>query len=145
MADLKAAMKAGEAFRRDTLRQIRSALGYEEIERQRPLSEGEVLAVLSRELGRREEAAEAYRRGGRPELALKEEREGAILREYLPEPVGEAEIREMAGEVARELGAGPAQMGAVMGRLMPRLAGRAEGREVARIVGEVLRRRQAEG
>lgn len=139
--DLKAAMRAGEKRRRDTIRLIRSALGYEEIERQHPLSEDETIAVLAREVKRRQEAIEAYRKGGREDLAAGEEAEKTILESYLPPPVTPQEIRRLAEDVASRLGAGPGQMGQVMGLVMPRLRGRAQGSQVAAIVRGVLEER----
>ena len=81
----------------------------------------------------------AYRQHGREDLAAQEEAELAVVSRYLPEQMGEDEIRALAGQVVAELGASsPGDRGKVMGRLMPQLKGRADGSAVNRIVGELL-------
>src|SRR6187431_3257220 len=89
--DLTEAMRAGETERRDALRLILNALRAAEKDLQRPLKEDEELQVLQRERKRRVEAAEAFRAGGREEQAALEERELAILEEFMPEPLTEDE------------------------------------------------------
>jgi len=93
--EIKEAMKSREAERRDALRLIVNALKGSEKELQRPLSDDEELQVLQRERKKRVEAAEAFRAGGREEQAATEERELAILEEFMPEPLSEDEIEEM--------------------------------------------------
>ena len=93
--ELRQATLAREAERRDTLRLILAALRGAEKELQRPLTEDEELQVLQRERKRRNEAAEAFRTGGREEQAATEERELAILEEFMPEPLTEDEIEEI--------------------------------------------------
>ena len=90
--EIKDAMKARDAERRDALRLILNALKSSEKELQRPLSEDEELQVLRRERKRRLEAAEAFRTGGREEQAQSEEREREILEEFMPEPLSDDEI-----------------------------------------------------
>ena len=90
--ELKDAMRARDTERRDALRLILNALKGSQKELQRPLSEEEELQVLQRERKRRIEAAEAFRSGGREEQAAAEERELAILEEFMPEPLSEDEI-----------------------------------------------------
>ena len=85
--EVKEAMLARDDERRDALRLILTSLRGAEKELQRPLSEDEELQVLQRERKRRIEAAEAFRAGGRPEQAAKEEAELAILEEFMPEPL----------------------------------------------------------
>src|ERR1700704_5967153 len=91
----KQATLAREADRREALRLILSSLRSAEKELQRPLSDDEELQVLQRERKRRVEAAEAFRAGGREEQAAKEERELAILEEFMPEPVSEDELERI--------------------------------------------------
>ncbi|MBX5473696.1 MAG: GatB/YqeY domain-containing protein [Thermoleophilia bacterium] len=137
--ELKEAMRARDAERRDALRLILNALKSSEKELQRPLTENEELQVLQRERKRRIEAAEAFRAGGREEQAAAEERELAILEEFMPEPLSEEEIEEIVDDVIAEVGAtSMADLGRVMADVMPQVAGRADGSLVSQIVREKL-------
>jgi len=137
--ELKEAMKARDAERRDALRLILNALKSSQKELQRPLSEDEELQVLQRERKRRLEAAEAFRTGGREEQAQSEERELEILEEFMPEPLSEEEIEEIVDDAIAEVGAtSMADLGRVMADVMPQIAGRADGSTVSQIVREKL-------
>jgi uncharacterized protein YqeY len=137
--ELKDAMKARDAERRDALRLILNALKSSEKDLQRPLSEDEELQVLQRERKRRVEAAEAFRAGGREEQAASEERELEVLEEFMPEPLSEEEIEEIVDDVIAEVGAtSMAHLGRVMADVMPQIAGRADGSVVSQIVREKL-------
>jgi uncharacterized protein len=137
--ELKDAMRAREAERRDALRLILNALKGSEKELQRPLSEEEELQVMQRERKRRIEAAEAFRGGGREEQAAAEERELEILEEFMPEPLSEDEIDEIVDDVIAEVGAtSMADLGRVMADVMPQIAGRADGSQVSQVVREKL-------
>jgi uncharacterized protein YqeY len=136
---IKEAMLSRDGERRDALRLIINALKNSEKELQRPLSEDEELQVLQRERKRRVEAAEAFRTGGREEQAEAEERELAILEEFMPEPLGEDEIEEIVDDAIAEVGAtSMADLGRVMADVMPQIAGRADGSVVSQIVREKL-------
>lgn len=137
--EIKEAMKARDSERRDALRLIVNALKSSEKELQRPLSEEEELQVLQRERKRRVEAAEAFRNGGREEQAVAEERELAILEEFMPSPLSEEEIEEIVDDAIAEVGAtSMADLGRVMADVMPQIAGRADGSVVSQIVREKL-------
>ena len=137
--EVKDAMKARDAERRDALRLILNALKNSEKELMRPLSEDEELQVLQRERKRRVEAAEAFRAGGREAQAEAEERELEILQEFMPEPLGEDEIEEIVDDAIAEVGAtSMADLGRVMADVMPQIAGRADGSVVSQIVREKL-------
>ena len=137
--ELKVAMKARDAERRDALRLILNALKSSEKELQRPLSEDEELQVLQRERKRRLEAATAFRTGGREEQAQSEERELEVLEEFMPEPLTEDEIEEIVDDAIAEVGAtSMADLGRVMADVMPQIAGRADGSTVSQIVREKL-------
>jgi uncharacterized protein len=137
--ELKDAMKARDAERRDALRLILNALKSSEKELQRPLSEEEELQVLQRERKRRVEAAEAFRSGGRDEQAAAEDYELEVLEEFMPEPLSEDEIDEIVDDVIAEVGAtSMADLGRVMADVMPQIAGRADGSQVSQIVREKL-------
>jgi len=139
--DLTAAMRSGEVLRRDTLRLVRNAAYNLEKRNQRPLSEDELLAVLAREVKTRRESVEAFRNGGREDLATKEEAEIAILAEYLPQQLADDEIAALVDEAVAATGAASARdMGKVMGWLAPRTKGRADGRRVSELVAQALAR-----
>ena len=136
---VKDAMRAGDAERRDALRLILSSLKSAEKELQRPLSTDEELQVLQRERKRRVEAAEAFRAGDREESALKEESELAILEEFMPEPLSEEELEEIVDDVIAEVGATSLRdLGRVMADVMPQVSGRADGSQVSQLVREKL-------
>jgi uncharacterized protein YqeY len=137
--ELKDAMRARDAERRDTLRLILNALKNSEKELQRPLSEEEELQVLQRERKRRVEAADAFRNGGREEQAAAEERELDVLEEFMPEPLSEDEVEEIVDDFIAEVGAtSMADLGRVMADVMPQIAGRADGSQVSQLVREKL-------
>jgi uncharacterized protein YqeY len=137
--ELKDAMKARDAERRDALRLILNSLKSSQKELQRPLSEEEELQVLQRERKRRVEAAEAFRSGGREEQAAAEDFELEVLEEFMPEPLSEDEIDEIVDDVIAEVGAtSMADLGRVMADVMPQIAGRADGSQVSQIVREKL-------
>jgi uncharacterized protein YqeY len=137
--ELREATLARQSERRDTLRLILSALRSAEKELQRPLTGDEELQVLQRERKRRTEAAEAFRTGGREEQAEAEERELAILEEFMPEPLSEDEIEEIVDNVIAEVGAtSMRELGRVMADVMPQIAGRADGSTVSQLVREKL-------
>jgi uncharacterized protein YqeY len=137
--ELKDAMAARDAERRDTLRLILASLRSAEKDLQRPLHDDEELQVLQRERKKRTEAAEAFRAAGREEQADGEERELAVLEEFMPEPLSEDEIEEIVDDVIAEVGATRlADLGRVMADVMPQIAGRADGSQVSQIVREKL-------
>lgn len=137
--DIATAMRGGDALRRDVLRMASSAAHYAEKRNGRPLTDDEFLAVLTREVKTRRESVEAFRNGGRDDLADKEAREIEILSEYLPQPLTESEIGELVRRAIEDTGATSARdMGKVMGWLQPRTRGRADGRHVSELVAQAL-------
>jgi uncharacterized protein YqeY len=137
--DLTAAMRSGDVLRRDTLRLVTNAAYNLAKKNQRPLGEDEFLAVLTREVKTRRESVEAFRSGGREDLASKEEAEIAIIAEYLPQALTEDEIRSLIGEGILATGAANARdMGKVMGWLAPRTRGRADGKRLSELVVQAL-------
>jgi len=132
-------MRGGDALRRDVLRMASSAAYNVEKRQGRPLTDDEYLAVLSREVKTRRESVEAFRAGGREELAAKEEAEIAILGEYLPQGLTEDEIEALIRDAIAATGAASARdMGKVMGWLAPRTRGRADGKRVSELVVQAL-------
>ena len=137
--ELKDAMVARDAERRNTLRLILASLRGAEKELQRPLHDDEELQVLQRERKRRREAAEGFRAGGREEQADAEERELAVLEEFMPEPLSEEDLEEIVDDAIAEVGAtSMADLGRVMADVMPQIAGRADGSAVSQLVREKL-------
>lgn len=139
--EMKVALRAREEgrLRLDTLRLVLAAIRNAEIERRRELTDPEVVEVIAREVRQREEALAEFERGQRPDLVEKTRAEIAVLREYLPEPLSEAEIRDLARQAIAQVGAtGPRDMGKVMQALMPQVKGRADGRLVSQVVRELL-------
>jgi hypothetical protein len=132
-------MRSGDALRRDVLRMAANAAYNLEKKQQRVLSEDELLGVLTREVKTRRESVEAYRGGGREDLAAKEEAEIAILAEYLPQQLSEAELGALVAEaIEATRAATPRDLGKVMGWLAPRTRGRADGKVVSARVAEAL-------
>jgi uncharacterized protein len=137
--DVKAAMRAGDAARRDALRLIIASLKSAEKDLLRPLTEDEELQVLQRERKKRIEAAEAFRGGGREEQAAKEDAELAVLEEFMPEPLTEEELERILDDAIAENGATSMRdMGRVMKDVMPQIAGRADGAAVSQMLREKL-------
>jgi uncharacterized protein len=137
--ELTAAMRSGDALRRDTLRLAQSAAYNVEKRNKKPLSDDELIAVLSREVKTRRESIEAFRAGGREDLASKEEAEIAILAGFLPQALTEDEVGALVAEGIAATGASSARdMGKVMGWLAPRTRGRADGKRVSELVIQAL-------
>ena len=137
--ELSKAMRERDAERRDALRLILSSLQSARKELQRDLQDQEELQVLQRERKRRTEAAEAFRAGDREEQAQTEERELAVLEEFMPEPLSEEELEEIVDDAIAEVGATSMRdIGRVMADVMPQVAGRADGSAVSQLVREKL-------
>jgi uncharacterized protein YqeY len=137
--DLQAALRAGDKEDLQTLRLLLTELKNKSIELGKEVDESDFHRIVQRSIKQRQESARQYREGNREELASKELREAAMLERYLPEQVGEAELREAARTFVTAQGlAGPAAMGAVMKEMMSRFGGRADGGTVNRIVRETL-------
>lgn len=138
-SDITAAMRSGEALRRDTLRMAESSIYNAEKRDRRTYTDDDVAGVLAREVKTRRESVEAFRKGGREDLATKEEAEIAILAGFLPEQLSEAAIAALVDEAIAATGAaGPRDMGVVMGWLAPRTKGRADGRVVSQATQNAL-------
>ncbi|HXU85115.1 MAG TPA: GatB/YqeY domain-containing protein [Verrucomicrobiae bacterium] len=145
-ADVTAAMRSGDALRRDVLRMAQNAVYAVEKREHREPTDDDVTAILTREVKTRRESVEAFRKGAREDLAAKEEAEIAILTEYLPEQLDDAAIRDLVGEAVVATGASSARdLGKVMGWLSPRTRGRADGRRVSELVAQALARADLAG
>jgi uncharacterized protein YqeY len=137
--DLKQALKSGDTVRRDTLRLLISSVNNAEMAKQAPLTDADILGVIAKEVKRRQESIDAFKKGNRPDLVAKEEAEMAILQGYLPAQLSHDDIVAAAREVIAAVGAkGPGDKGRVMQQLMPRLKGRADGKEINDVVTQLL-------
>ena len=138
--DLKSAMRAKDSLRMNTVRALKSAVKYREIELMKPLDDAGILGVMATEIKRRRDSVEQYRAGNRADLADKEEAEIKILQEFLPQQFTREEVEAKVAEVITRVGAqGPKDMGAVMKALLPEVQGRADGK----VVSELVKRRLA--
>ena len=138
-AEMTDAMRAHDALRRDVLRMAEAAVYGVEKKEHRELTDDEVVGVLTREVKTRRESVEAFRAGGREDLAAKEEAEIAILSAYLPTQLSDDEIRALVAEgIAATAASSPRDMGRVMGWLAPRTRGRADGKIVSGMVTAAL-------
>jgi len=138
-SDTTAAMRSGDSLRRDTLRMVQNSAYNLEKKSGKPLTEDELLAVFSREVKTRRESVEAFRAGGREDLAAKEEAEIAILGDYLPEQLSPTELAGLVDQAISATGATtPRDLGKVMAWLSPHTRGRADGRQVSQLVAARL-------
>ena len=137
--DTTAAMRSGDSLRRDVLRMVQNAIYNIEKAKSVTLSEDEILGVVTKEVKTRRESVEAFRGGGREDLATKEEAEIAILADYLPQALTDDELRALVDEAVAATGATSARdMGKVMGWLSPRIRGRADGKVASGLVTQAL-------
>jgi uncharacterized protein YqeY len=133
--DLKAAMRSGDARRRDALRLLTAALKQKEVDERTAIGDSEVVAVIDKMMKQRRDSIAQFEQGGRADLAENEQFEISVLENYMPAALSEAEIEAAIAAAISESGAkAPADMGKVMGPLKAKLAGRADmGKVSARV------------
>jgi uncharacterized protein YqeY len=137
--DVTAAMRSGDAARRDTLRLVLNAVQNAEKTARREYADDEVVAILAKEVKTRRESVEAFRAGGREDLAAKEEAEIAVIAGYLPAALTDEELRALVAEAVAATGAtSPRDLGKVMGWISPKVRGRADGKRVSELVAAAL-------
>lgn len=138
--DMIEAMKAKDESRLSTVRMIKAALRKQEIDSMKPLDEGTELQVMNTLMKQRREAADQFRKGGREDLAEKEEAELRIITRYLPPAPTSADVEEAVAAAIAETGANsPKQMGAVMKAAQAKLAGkRIDGKTLSDLVKQKL-------
>lgn len=138
------ATKNREKERLSALRMIRSALQNRQIEKRGELTDEEVVQVLSSLAKKAKESIEQFQKGNRQDLVEKEERELQVILSFMPQQMGQEELREELRKIISELGArGPRELGSVMKTAMDRLKGRADGRLVNQIARELLSSQEA--
>ena len=136
---LKEAIKNQQPVAASTLRLLKTAIRYREVEEKRPLTEAELQATLNTQVKQRREAMAEYTKAGRPELAKREEEELSFLLSFLPPQLSPEEMAAEVAAVIAELGAtGPNDLGKVMKNAMARLAGRADGKVIREIAQQRL-------
>ena len=133
-------MLAKAADRLSTLRLLKSALGYAQLERKTDeLSDADFVAVVQKEVKKRRDAIEQYEKGGRPELADKEKKEIPVLESFLPQPLSPGELEQLVKATIQELGASSKkEMGPVIRAVQAKAAGRADGKTISTVVGKML-------
>lgn len=138
--DLSDAMRSKDVLRLSVLRMMKTAVKNKEIEKMKPLDEGEVISVLNTLVKQRKDSVDQFQSGGREEMAQKEEAEIKIIEAYLPAAASEDEIRGAIEEAVKETGAASIKdMGKVMKAVLGRLAGKsADGSRVSQMVKERL-------
>ncbi len=130
--DMKAAMRARDAARLSTIRLLLAAMKQREVDERVELSDADIVAIIDKMIKQRRESIVQFDAGKRPELSAAEQAEIAVLQEYMPQPLSEAEIDRLIDTAITGAGvAGPAAMGKVMAALKPQLAGRADMTQVA--------------
>jgi uncharacterized protein YqeY len=136
--DLKAAMKSGDKLRLETLRTLRAALMEKEIALRgdgKPLSPDDEIATLSSAAKKRKESIDQFKAGGRDDLVDQETNELKIIQEYLPQQIGEADIKAVIEEVVKNVGAASSSdFGKVMPQVMKQLKGKADGKLIQELV-----------
>jgi uncharacterized protein YqeY len=136
---VKQAMKSGDRVTLSTLRLLLSAVHNEEIRIRRELTTEDIQRTISTLCKQRTEAIELYRKGGREDLAQKEDAECAVLKRFLPQQLSEEEVKEVIQSCIAEAGAkGIQDLGKVMKLVMPRVAGRSDGKRVNELTKGLL-------
>lgn len=152
---MKAAMKAGDSATKTTISMLLAAIQNRELEKRGRLSKSdmptseldaasaltdeEVVQVLGTEIKKRKESITTYEAAGRAELAAGEKQELAVLAKYLPEQMGEDQVRELIRQAVGQTGAAsPKDMGKVMAAIAPKTKGRFDGARLAELVKQAL-------
>lgn len=134
-AEMKTAMKARDKERLGTIRLIQSEFKRVEVDERIDIDDARALVILDKMLKQRRDSAQQYHAAGREELATREEQEIAVIQEFLPTPLTDAELLQLVDEaIAATDAKGMQAMGAVMAQLKPRLQGRADMAAVSKTV-----------
>jgi uncharacterized protein YqeY len=138
--ELKSSMLARQTVRTGTLRMLKAALGYAQIEKKtETLPDADVMAVIQREAKKRRDAMDEFEKGGRAEMAANEKAELEVLSEFLPKALSAEELESLVRGVITEIGAtSKKDMGAVMKAAQAKVDGRADGKSVSALVSRLL-------
>jgi uncharacterized protein YqeY len=138
-ADLKTAMREKDIVKRDTIRLIMSAVKQIEVDERREVTETDLLKILQKAVKQREDAIGFAKEGNRDDLIEQNEKEIAILKEYLPKQLSDDELKEALKAIIDEVGATSMKdMGKVMGVASKKLSGQADGKRINLAVKEIL-------
>ena len=133
--DLKDAMRAGDAKKRDAIRLLTAEMKRKEVDERVTLTDADVVAIIDKMIKQRRDSIAQFEKGGRQDLADNEKFELSVLQAYMPQALSEAEIAAaVAASIAESGATGPADMGKVMAALKPKLAGRADMSKVSALV-----------
>jgi hypothetical protein len=135
--EMKKALKEKNFIRLDTLRLTLAEIKYKEIEKRSELDEGEIIALLKREVKKREESLVFFEKGNRPELIQRAHTEISVLNEFLPSQLSLKEVEALVDEIVSSLKENKG-FGQIMKEVMTRVAGRADGKVVSAIVKHKL-------
>ena len=136
--DLKKAMKAREEVRVRTLRMVVAAIKNKLVDK-KDLGDEDVIEILTKEAKLRKDSIEEYTKANREDLADSEKEELEIIKEYLPEKMGEDELRTIILDTIEEQNVNsPSGMGLIMKTVMPKVKGRADGKQVNKMVRDIL-------
>jgi uncharacterized protein YqeY len=137
--DMKAAMRARDAQRLGAIRLLTAAIKQKEVDERIELDDAQVQAIIDKMIKQRRDSITQFETGGRQDLADAEKSELAVLAEYMPAALSDAEVQaEVAAAVTATSAAGPQDMGRVMAVLKPKLAGRADMTAVSALVKSAL-------
>ncbi len=134
------AMKKSEAARLSVMRLLKSAVKYYQVEKKlAEVNDNDFLAVVRKQIKQRQDSVEAYKQGGRDELAAREQEELKILEEFLPPSMSESDLEQLIKETIQQLGVSSRkEMGRVMKAVNEKIAGRADGKTVSQLVQKNL-------
>lgn len=136
--ELKNAMRSGDSFRKDVIRNAQAAVKQIEIDERITLDDAGILKVLQKEIKSQREVIADAEKAARPDLVDEAERKIAVLQEFLPKQLSEEEIAALVRPIVQELGGNPV-MGDVMKKLLPQVQGKADGKLVSQVVQKVLK------
>ncbi len=136
---MKDAMKSGDEVRKRTVRMVLAAIKQVEVDKQTPVEDLAIVALIQKEIKNRREAVEEAKKANRPELVNDNEAEIKVLEVFLPKAMPAEELRALVQAAIAETGASaPTEMGKVMKLVMPRVAGRAPNDMISSTVKELL-------
>ncbi|MGB9911016.1 MAG: GatB/YqeY domain-containing protein [Microgenomates group bacterium] len=137
--DLASALKKGETLKVSTLRFLLAEIKNEVMAKQRELTDEEIVAIIRRQIKKREESITAFQQGARDDLVRKEKEEINILSKYLPQQLSSEELEKIIKQAIAEINAkNPADFGRVMGAVMGKVRGQADGSLVSEMVKKEL-------
>lgn len=137
--DMKKYMKEKNKLALNTVKMVNAEIKKQEIDKQKELTDEEVISVIEKQIKNRKDSVEQYRNAGREDLADQESKEIEVLMKYLPEQLSEEEIEKIVDEVIEEVGAKTkSDFGKVMGKIMPKVKGKADGNMIKKVVQKKL-------